>query len=193
MTELPKRIVIQGGGYIALEFACIFAGFGSDVTRDLSRRQHPARFRRGCARARPRRDGEARHHHPDRLHGRQGRSARRGIHLAFVEWVERRFRPGDVRDRPASDTSPISAWRRPASTINPKNGGIAVDDFSQNQRAAHLCDRRRHASFQPDAGCDPRGPCVCGYACSASKPDAAWIMRTFRRRCSRSRRSARWA
>jgi len=24
--------VIQGGGYIALEFACIFAGFGSDVT-----------------------------------------------------------------------------------------------------------------------------------------------------------------
>jgi glutathione reductase (NADPH) len=29
---LPRRIVIQGGGYIALEFACIFAGFGSDVT-----------------------------------------------------------------------------------------------------------------------------------------------------------------
>ena len=24
--------MIQGGGYIALEFACIFAGFGSDVT-----------------------------------------------------------------------------------------------------------------------------------------------------------------
>ena len=32
LTELPKRIVIQGGGYIALEFACIFAGLGSDVT-----------------------------------------------------------------------------------------------------------------------------------------------------------------
>ena len=32
LEELPKRIVIQGGGYIALEFACIFAGFGSDVT-----------------------------------------------------------------------------------------------------------------------------------------------------------------
>jgi len=32
LTELPKRIVIQGGGYIALEFVCIFAGFGSDVT-----------------------------------------------------------------------------------------------------------------------------------------------------------------
>jgi glutathione reductase (NADPH) len=32
LTELPKRIVIQGGGYIAVEFACIFAGLGSKVT-----------------------------------------------------------------------------------------------------------------------------------------------------------------
>jgi glutathione reductase (NADPH) len=32
LVELPKRIVIQGGGYIAVEFACIFAGLGSRVT-----------------------------------------------------------------------------------------------------------------------------------------------------------------
>src|SRR6476659_1977542 len=32
LTELPKRILIQGGGYIAVEFACIFAGLGSRVT-----------------------------------------------------------------------------------------------------------------------------------------------------------------
>jgi glutathione reductase (NADPH) len=32
LNELPKRIVIQGGGYIAVEFACIFAGLGSEVT-----------------------------------------------------------------------------------------------------------------------------------------------------------------
>jgi glutathione reductase (NADPH) len=32
LKELPRRVVIQGGGYIALEFACIFAGFGCDVT-----------------------------------------------------------------------------------------------------------------------------------------------------------------
>ena len=31
-AELPKRILIQGGGYIAVEFACIFAGLGSEVT-----------------------------------------------------------------------------------------------------------------------------------------------------------------
>src|ERR1700722_14428080 len=28
LPQLPRRIVIQGGGYIALEFAGIFAGFG---------------------------------------------------------------------------------------------------------------------------------------------------------------------
>src|ERR1700681_798553 len=32
LAELPRRVMIQGGGYIALEFAGIFAGFGSDVT-----------------------------------------------------------------------------------------------------------------------------------------------------------------
>ncbi len=32
LAELPKRILIQGGGYIAVEFACIFAGLGSAVT-----------------------------------------------------------------------------------------------------------------------------------------------------------------
>jgi glutathione reductase (NADPH) len=32
LDELPKRILIQGGGYIAVEFACVFNGLGSDVT-----------------------------------------------------------------------------------------------------------------------------------------------------------------
>src|SRR5580704_10117057 len=32
LPESPKRVVIQGGGYIAMEFACSFAGFGTDVT-----------------------------------------------------------------------------------------------------------------------------------------------------------------
>jgi glutathione reductase (NADPH) len=32
LTALPGHIVIQGGGYIAVEFACIFAGLGSAVT-----------------------------------------------------------------------------------------------------------------------------------------------------------------
>jgi glutathione reductase (NADPH) len=32
LPRLPKRILIQGGGYIAVEFAGIFAGLGSQVT-----------------------------------------------------------------------------------------------------------------------------------------------------------------
>ncbi len=32
LTELPKRVLIQGGGYIAVEFATIFNGLGSEVT-----------------------------------------------------------------------------------------------------------------------------------------------------------------
>ena len=32
LKDIPRRIVIQGGGYIAVEFACIFAGLGSNVT-----------------------------------------------------------------------------------------------------------------------------------------------------------------
>src|SRR5947207_668344 len=32
LPEFPSRILIQGGGYIAVEFACIFAGLGAEVT-----------------------------------------------------------------------------------------------------------------------------------------------------------------
>jgi len=32
LEQQPASIVIQGGGYIAVEFACIFAGLGTDVT-----------------------------------------------------------------------------------------------------------------------------------------------------------------
>jgi len=32
LQELPKKMVIVGGGYIAVEFACIFHGLGVDVT-----------------------------------------------------------------------------------------------------------------------------------------------------------------
>ena len=32
LPELPRRVLVQGGGYIAIEFACIFAGLGSRVT-----------------------------------------------------------------------------------------------------------------------------------------------------------------
>src|SRR5690606_33750990 len=32
LKALPRRVLLQGGGYIALEFATIFNGLGSEVT-----------------------------------------------------------------------------------------------------------------------------------------------------------------
>jgi len=32
LDEFPRRVVIAGGGYIAIEFACIFRGLGAEVT-----------------------------------------------------------------------------------------------------------------------------------------------------------------
>ena len=37
LPEMPRRVVMVGGGYIAVEFACIFAGLGAEV--DLVMRQ----------------------------------------------------------------------------------------------------------------------------------------------------------
>ncbi len=93
--------MIQGGGYIALEFAGIFAGFGSDVTVIYRGDNILRGFDEDVRSAFAQRDGKGRHHHPDRLHGRQGRPARRRIHLASVQRIEHRLRQGDVRDRPA--------------------------------------------------------------------------------------------
>jgi glutathione reductase (NADPH) len=33
LEELPKKLLVVGGGYIACEFACIFNGFGTKVTQ----------------------------------------------------------------------------------------------------------------------------------------------------------------
>ncbi|MBA4171973.1 MAG: glutathione-disulfide reductase, partial [Hyphomicrobium sp.] len=32
LPDLPKRVVVAGGGYIAVEFACIFHGLGAETT-----------------------------------------------------------------------------------------------------------------------------------------------------------------
>lgn len=32
LPQRPRRVVVVGGGFIAVEFACIFEGFGSEVT-----------------------------------------------------------------------------------------------------------------------------------------------------------------
>ena len=75
LTDLPKRLLIVGGGYIACEFACIFHGMGSEVTQFY----RGAQILRGF-------DDECRGHLAELIRGR-------GIDLRLgtdVQWIERR-------------------------------------------------------------------------------------------------------
>ena len=112
--ELPKRILIQGGGYIAVEFAGIFSGLGSRGDAGLSRREHSARVRRRRARASALGNGAARHqdrHPADRRRRREGRARllRRAVRPRIVH---RRSR--DVRDRAAAEHRRARVSRRRA-------------------------------------------------------------------------------
>ncbi len=130
LAELPRRIVIQGGGYIALEFACIFAGLGSDVTL----------IYRG--------DNILRGFDEDvRTHVR-GEMEKEGITIITGCTVAKVDRHGKEFTSHLSNGSSIASeqvmfaiGRHPnvanlglekaGVAINPRNGGIAVDGFSQ--------------------------------------------------------------
>jgi len=131
LTSLPRRILIQGGGYIALEFACIFAGFGSDVTVVY----------RG--------DNILRGFDEDvRTHVR-GEMEKEGITILTGCTVNAVDRHGDDFTSHLSNGSSIASdqvmfaiGRHPnianlglenaGVAINPANGGIAVDAFSRS-------------------------------------------------------------
>ena len=51
LEKFPRRVLIVGGGYVALEFANIFHGLGAEDAHRASRRQAAARLRRRPARA----------------------------------------------------------------------------------------------------------------------------------------------
>ncbi|TWT13787.1 glutathione-disulfide reductase [Reyranella sp. CPCC 100927] len=51
LQELPKRVVIVGGGYIAVEFAGIFNGLGADVTMVVRRERVLRGFDEECRQA----------------------------------------------------------------------------------------------------------------------------------------------
>jgi glutathione reductase (NADPH) len=129
LEELPKRILIQGGGYIAVEFAGIFNGLGSEVTL-VYRGEN---ILRGF-------DDDVREHLRSEMQ-------RRGIKIVTrqtvesVEKVEHGFCV-TLSDRESFtvDRVMFATGRRPnvsglgleaAVVMLAKNGGIAVDKFSQ--------------------------------------------------------------
>ncbi|HEY5305782.1 MAG TPA: glutathione-disulfide reductase [Pseudolabrys sp.] len=129
LKELPKRIVIQGGGYIAVEFACIFAGLGSEVTL-VYRGEN---ILRGF-------DDDIREHLRGEMRGR-GITVTCGRTVAAIEktgdeFVTQLSDSGSV----ASDKVMFAIGRRPnvmglgLDSLNVnihEHGGIAVDEFSR--------------------------------------------------------------
>jgi len=130
LTALPRRIVIQGGGYIALEFACIFAGFGSDVTL-IYRGDNILRGFDDDVRAHVRAEME-----------KEGISIITGNTVDKVEKHGKEFTTHLSNGSSiASDQVMFAIGRHPnvanlglenaGVAINPSNGGIAVDSFSR--------------------------------------------------------------
>ena len=129
LKDLPKRIVVQGGGYIAVEFACIFAGLGSQVTL-VYRGEN---ILRGF-------DDDIREHLRNEMRGR-GITVTCGRTVAAIE------RSGDEFVTRLSDDSTITAdkvmfaiGRRPnvmrlgIENLNVRiheHGGIDVDEYSR--------------------------------------------------------------
>ena len=129
LPELPRRILIQGGGYIALEFAAIFNGLGSEVTLVY----RGDNILRGF-------DDDVREHLRSEME-------RRGIKIItrqtvdLVAKVEHGYcvELGDHQTFTV-DRVMFATGRRPnvegiglaaAGVALARNGGIAVDEFSQ--------------------------------------------------------------
>jgi glutathione reductase (NADPH) len=130
LPKLPRRILIQGGGYIALEFACIFAGFGSDVTVVY----RGGNILRGF-------DEDVRSHVRSEME-KAGITILTGCTVAKVDKHAHDFTSHLSNGSSiASDQVMFAVGRHPnikglglekaGVALNPENGGIAVDGFSK--------------------------------------------------------------
>ncbi|MBR1194309.1 glutathione-disulfide reductase [Bradyrhizobium sp. AUGA SZCCT0160] len=130
LTDLPERIVIQGGGYIALEFAGIFKGYGADVTV-IYRGDN---ILRGF-------DEDVRKHVRAEME-KQGINIITGCTISKVDKHGKEFTTHlSSGSSIASDQVMFAIGRHPNVAnlgletadvaINPKNGGIAVDAWSK--------------------------------------------------------------
>jgi glutathione reductase (NADPH) len=129
LPELPRRIVVQGGGYIAVEFACIFSGLGSEVTLVY----RGDNILRGF-------DDDVREHLRNEMRNRGitvtcGRTVT-AIEKSGAEFITRLSDDGKI----AADKVMFAIGRRPnvmglgIEGLNIKiheHGGIEVDDFSR--------------------------------------------------------------
>ena len=101
LPVFPRRLLVVGGGYIAVEFASLFQRLGSQVTMVMRGPSLLRGLRRGYAQWHARRDGERRCRPSIWLranHDRKG--TRRLVARDAVRRLHCRRRSGAVRDRP---------------------------------------------------------------------------------------------
>ncbi len=129
LPQLPQHVLIQGGGYIALEFAGIFAGLGSHVTV-IYRGENILRGFDDEVRAHVRMDMEKR-----------GIKVITGCKIVAIEPMGSRFSAHFSSGfRHTADCVMFATGRQPnvgnigleeAGVNIAKNGGIAVDEYSR--------------------------------------------------------------
>ena len=129
LSRFPRRVVIQGGGYIAFEFAGIFAGLGSHVTL-VYRGEN---ILRGF-------DDEVRHHVRTEMEAR-GIRVLTGCKVVGVEDASGQFSVRlSSRNQVPADQVMFATGRVPnvkrlglkeVGVEISKNGGIAVDEYSR--------------------------------------------------------------
>jgi glutathione reductase (NADPH) len=129
LAEFPRRIIIQGGGYIAVEFAGIFAGLGSHVTL-VYRGEN---ILRGF-------DDDVRHHLRMDMEKR-GIKVITGCKVSAIEQVDKHYSVVFSNGfRHTADQVMFATGRAPniaklglaeAGVTLGKNGGIAVDEYSR--------------------------------------------------------------
>jgi glutathione reductase (NADPH) len=129
LSQLPPHVVIQGGGYIAVEFAGIFAGLGSHVTL-IYRGENILRGFDDDVRQHVRIDME-----------RHGIRVFTGCKVAAIEQTDSRFSVHlSGGNQVSADCVMFATGRHPniaklglkeAGVEIAKNGGVAVDEYSQ--------------------------------------------------------------
>src|SRR5579872_6088241 len=134
LPELPRRVVIQGGGYIAVEFAGIFAGLGSRVTL-VYRGENILRGFDDDVRQHLRMDMEKR-----------GIRVLTGCKVAAIERAGSRFVAHlTAGEQAAGDLVMFATGRTPnvakiglkeAGVTLADNGGIAVDEYSRSSTSS---------------------------------------------------------
>ena len=186
LPHMPKRVAVFGSGYIAVEFAGIFAALGAQV--DLVYRQPlPLRgFDHDMREALAEALVAAGHHAASELHAARDRGRRRPTRADLRRRRNDPHRPGVLRHRPQAG----HAEPRPRQGGRNDQRRRRGDGRSApaHQPAQHLRHGRRHRPAEPDAGRDRRRPRARRLAVR-QEPAQRFRCRTCRPRCSPRRRS----